>query len=102
MSKNRVLNVSVTGASNIILGFNGLNYLGLILGYVIGHTITAVILLKKFLESNSKLNKMKVLAVFLKYKNYPKYDLPASSMNTISQQGPNLLLIPLFGSVYAG
>lgn len=102
MSKNRVLNASLSGGSNIALGFTGLNSLGLIIGYFIGQLITTLILLKKFLKSSSSYNKLRILAVYKKYKNYPKHDLPASSMNTMAQQGPNLLLTPLFGAVNAG
>ena len=102
MSKNRVLNSTLSGGSNIALGFTGLNSLGLIIGYFIGQLITTLILLKKFLKSGSSYNKLRILAVYKIYKNYPKYDLPASSMNTMAQQGPNLLLTPLFGSINAG
>lgn len=102
MSKNRILSTSLSGGSNIALGFTGLNSLGLIIGYFIGQLVTTLILLKKFLKSGSTYNKLRILAVYKKYKNYPKHDLPASSMNTVAQQGPNLLLTPLFGAVNAG
>jgi O-antigen/teichoic acid export membrane protein len=102
MSKNRVLNTSLSGGSNIVLGFSGFNSLGLIAGYFVGQLITTLILLKKFLKSDSNYNKLRILVIYKKYKNYPKYDLPASSMNTMAQQGPNLLLTPLFGAINAG
>ena len=62
MSKNRVLNSTLSGGSNIALGFTGLNSLGLIIGYFIGQLITTLILLKKFLKSGSSYNKLRILA----------------------------------------
>uniref|UniRef100_UPI0040487909 lipopolysaccharide biosynthesis protein n=1 Tax=Algoriphagus sp. TaxID=1872435 RepID=UPI0040487909 len=102
MSKNRILSTSLSGGTNVALGFTGLNSFGLIIGYFIGQLITSSILLKKFLNSDSSFNKLRILAVYKKYKNYPKHDLPASVMNTMAQQGPNLFLTPFFGAVNAG
>jgi O-antigen/teichoic acid export membrane protein len=102
MSKNRVLNASLSGGANIVFGFIGWSTLGLIVGSFTGQLITTFLLLKKFLTSGTKYNNLRILVVYKIYKNYPKHDLPASSMNTMAQQGPNLLLTPLFGSLNAG
>ena len=79
----------------------GLN--GLIIGQISGFVIIAIFWSYKngIKLDFYKINK-KVIKILLKYKDFPKFVMPNSFLNTLSGNLPNLLIIVLFSKEYAG
>ena len=102
MSRNRVLNASLTGVGNISMAYFRFGSLGLILGNTIGQVISSLILLLKFFRGGIKIELSRIIATLRFYLNFPKFDLPAALFNVASQQLPNVILVPLFGVANAG
>lgn len=102
MGQNRVLQAGITAGANLGFGAMRFGAAGLILGQVLGLAITTLLLALRFFPLMPRTKKTHALALLRRYRAYPKYDLPASSMNVMAQQAPNLLLTPLFGSLSAG
>lgn len=102
MGRNRVLQASLAASGNLGFGVMGYGVSGLILGQFIAQVATTWLLLKRFLAHSAGIDKLRMMALFKRHVDYPKYDLPASSMNVLAQQAPNLLFTPLFGAVAAG
>lgn len=102
MGGNRVLQSGIAACGNLGFGLFRFGVAGLILGHFIGLLITTLLLFGRFLPQHAKANRLRMLALYRRYREYPTYDLPASSMNVMAQQGPNLLLTPLFGALSAG
>lgn len=87
-------------------GLSGLGALGLIVGQLIGQTV-GVLRLTKGVALRSLLNKsdaslLRTKALIKRYKRFPKYDVPASALNTMSNQLPPILLATLFNPAVAG
>jgi len=97
-----IANVSV----QLTAAFVGLGALGLIVGQLVGQTAGALRLSRGVeLRSIFKMPRTFILrtkVLVKQYKNFPKYDVPASAFNTMSAQLPNILLATLFSPVVAG
>lgn len=102
MGRNRVMQAGITAGANLGLGTMRLGVAGLILGHALGLAVTTALLARQFWPSMPGTTKVQILALLRRYRAYPSYDLPASSMNVIAQQAPNFLLTPLFGALAAG
>jgi O-antigen/teichoic acid export membrane protein len=97
------VNGSVTVAvSNLSFGFNSSGFYGLIISQFFGQIIGIVNIWPKGFFTFKSYSKIKIYALAKKYKNYPIVDIPASLLNSLSQYGPHLLFLPLFGAATAG
>lgn len=102
MGGNRVLQAGITAGANVGFGAMRFGAAGLILGQVLGLSITTFLLALRFFPLMPRTKQTHAIALLRRYQAYLKYDLPASSMNVMAQQAPNLLLTPLFGALSAG
>ncbi len=78
---------------------------GLILGQIFAQFFANIKLLRNIIKDKvllSCISILKVIAVFKRYKNFPKYYMPHSLLNTISASLPIYFFTPLFGSKIVG
>lgn len=106
LAKNRVVQSSSTGGSQLLFGFQGLSGIGLLFGSLIGQSLTVIGLFIKIVREESKnlfsfdLKNMK--KNFVKFIDFPKYELPSNLLNVGSTHAPNVLFAALFSSNYSG
>lgn len=96
--------------SNVLIqvsgGLVGLGTLGLLLGQVAGHAVGVVSLsrgltLNVFLLIKSA-NRPRIGVLLKEYSRFPKYDVPASFINVVSNELPQLMFAVLFSPAVAG
>lgn len=95
IAKSKVIQNFSLGFITILLGKIGLNFLGLLLGSLIGQLISLTYLLNSKCYRNLKINKLKIIALAKKYSDLPKFDLIASLSGMASHQ-----LLPVLFSIY--
>jgi len=99
MSIQRLIKSTVESIVSIFFAILFKNSLGLIWGFVIGYTCSNLVMIiinyKKFKEE--KYSKVILKTVSKKYINFPRYTLPHTILNTLSDQIP-IYFIPLFFS----
>ncbi|MGY0217559.1 lipopolysaccharide biosynthesis protein [Endozoicomonadaceae bacterium StTr2] len=96
--------------SNIIfqlsLGFYSYGSFGLIISHTVGQSAGTLSLLhnKKIIDfiQRKKFSLKRSKHLLFRYRNFPKYDVPAALIDTLSAQLPNILLVFLFGPAVAG
>ncbi|WP_036773004.1 lipopolysaccharide biosynthesis protein [Photorhabdus australis] len=88
----------------IIGGIASLGASSLILGQILGQSLGVLFLGKKsqyrFITSKNEFKKIKLLAK--KYYKFPVYDFPAASINTFSNELPQLFIMFTYGLKSAG
>ena len=90
----------------VVAGFMSLGFLGLIVGHLLGQAVGILRLamgtgiLKKSHFSRLAILRSRILA--RKYIRFPLYDVPASAVDTMSAQLPQVLLAFLFNPIVAG
>lgn len=100
----------VQGCANVgvqlAAGLAGLGALGLILGQLIGQTAGAARLAKgvglRSCLSGTDFSSRRYLVLLKQHQRFPKYDVPAATVDVMSTQLPNILLAALFSPVIAG
>ncbi len=96
----------MTNASFMIFGYFNLMRSGLIIGTIIGQLLEIIFLVIFILLSNKSLFKFisynQVKAMFYRYKDFPKYSLPAEMLNSLTVQSPVLLLSSFFNPFIVG
>ncbi|WP_417448371.1 lipopolysaccharide biosynthesis protein [Idiomarina abyssalis] len=90
--------------AQIIGGLVGIGAVGLIGGQVIGQSAGITRLWKGLSLKKLRLEASKThsIALFSRYRNFPKYDAPAAAVNAVSSQLPNVAMALVFGPVAAG
>lgn len=88
------------------VGLSGSGALGLIAGQLVGQAVGVFRLSKdvalfSFLKKN-KASFLRFKALVKRYNRFPKYDAPASAIDTMSTQLPNVLLAAFFNPTVAG
>ncbi|KAA1174705.1 oligosaccharide flippase family protein [Marinobacter salinexigens] len=88
----------------ILGGVSGLGAFGLILGQILGQSAGITRLAKglSLNELREGFNKLRSMALFTRYSNFPRYDAPAAAVNVLSAQLPNVAMALLFGPAAAG
>lgn len=96
--------------SNIVVqlagGFAGIGALGLLLGQIVGQAVgvgrlSRGLAISDFLFKNKNdFSRKRVL--FRRYSRFPKYDVPAAFINTLSNELPPLMFTALFNPAVAG
>jgi len=83
-----------------------INPLGLILGSLIGHFFAVLSLIRSIIKfnyfKNFSIDKKQIKYLLKKYIKFPKFEAPATLLNSFALQSPNLLLPALFGATFAG
>lgn len=103
---SRVVQSGSTASANLGMGFAGVGSSGLIVGQVLGQSISTTILGKLIWnEDKNKLNEIKNLKIFAmarRYIKFPKYDILASMSNISAHQITHILFNSIFNSTIAG
>jgi O-antigen/teichoic acid export membrane protein len=106
LAKSRVIQTSTTSTINLGAGFaNNGGVGGLIIGNILGRVLTNVYFIYLFITNKTdehKYNKVKMLALAKRYKNFPKYDILASFFNISSNQSTHIFFNVFFGAVTSG
>lgn len=106
LAKNRVIQSTSTGGSQLLFGFQGLSGIGLLFGSLIGQLVTVIGLFIKILKEESKnlfsFNWKNMKINFVKFGDFPKYELPSNLLNVGATHAPNVLFTALFSSNYSG
>lgn len=102
----RVLQSSANSGFSLIFGFLKYSHWGLIVSTIISQIVSALYLLKKtasvFSRTGSSESKTEILSVAKKYKEFPKFNLPAAMLDTISVNSIILILNYFFTETVTG
>lgn len=106
LSTNRVLHSGSVASFQLGMGCSGLGASGLIAGGVLGQSLATANLVNKIRKEDkqffSSLKNIKQLALFKRYKNFPKFDVPSAVLNVGAAQIPNVLFSVLYAPMFAG
>lgn len=106
LSASRVSQSSFMIGAQIGLGFTLFKYLGLIIGEISGRVFAASILAYKTLKDDFKLIKSiksnTIIKQFKRYRNFPKYSMPADLVNVTTNQIPIFVFGRFFTSQILG
>jgi O-antigen/teichoic acid export membrane protein len=106
LATSRVVQSSTTASANLGMGFCGLGSSGLIVGQVLGQSISATILGKLIWNEDKEkcryIKISKILALANRYIRFPRYDIFASILNVSSHKITHVLFNSLFNSTVAG
>jgi O-antigen/teichoic acid export membrane protein len=94
----------VAAIIQLLLGFVKLGAVGLITGQMISHFIANLKLLKNIYQGNISVTFTKKQLFFLanRYKNFPKFSMPATLANTLSKHLFNILISTFFSITTLG
>jgi len=84
----------------LTIGFLKSGVVGLISGQIISQFFANMRLLKNIIHDKNllqKINKVKIIALAKKYKNFPKFQAPHAMLNTFSSNLPIYMFTPFFG-----
>jgi O-antigen/teichoic acid export membrane protein len=100
-----ILRSIVLSIVQLSLGFIKQGATGLITGEIISRMVSNTRLLKKILKDKllvSKISKIKMLSLAKRYNDFPKYNLPSTLSDTITQQLPFLIIPNMFSLSISG
>jgi len=106
LAKNRVMQSSLTGATQLGFGFSIVGGIGLLMGSLIGQSFTLLTLINKISTEKRefflhfKLGSLSKLA--RRFKSFPLFDVPTSLLNVGALHAPNILFPIYFSPAYAG
>ena len=94
IAQSRVLQSSLTGISNIAMGLAKFNYIGMIIGSIIGQGVATLFLGKITYShiSNVKIYKNKLLALAKKYKKFPLINSLHAFINIFKDNFVNIFI----------
>jgi O-antigen/teichoic acid export membrane protein len=104
ISKNKILETSVTGSFNIGLGLLG-HFFGLIIGRVLGQIFSVISYFRNLRQDNLNIKKFepkKISFVAKRYIKFPKFLIAAHLFNTGASEVPTILVNTFFGSTVLG
>lgn len=105
LAVSRVLQSIATAATNLAMGFVGMRG-GLILGFIVGQIVVAIVLASKLWRDIS--NRLDVISMgeikgqFQRYVNFPKFSVISSFIDSTASQLHVILLSVFFGSSLVG
>lgn len=106
LTTNIMIQAFVLVSVRLICGYLNLTEIGLIISYLIGYSLSYILLifrLKLPVFSIFKEFKISEYILLLKrYSKFPKYSLLADSLSVLATYSPNMLLNKIFGSVVTG
>jgi O-antigen/teichoic acid export membrane protein len=100
----KVVQSSANAAVQLGAGFTGIGAIGLIAGQLVGFVVGTLRLARgaHFLPRLQWSDARRMLALAKRYSRFPKYDVPAAVVDTLSVQLPNIALAALFNPAAAG
>lgn len=107
ISSTRITRSAGGGLAQLMFGFAGAGVIGLIVGQLIGQ-LAALWSIRKRVDAvddaliGRPIWGARETSAAREYKNFPIYDLPQATLNSLSQQVPVLLLTTLVGPTSAG
>lgn len=102
LMKNSIIRFSSAAIISIILGLFGWKTMGYYLGTILGQVLT-LLHMRRFLPKLEKVTGFsKYKETILEYKNFVRYQMPASIAVTLRTELPNLLIGSLFGNTILG
>lgn len=106
LAVSRIIQSSCTGATNIAMGFSGFNSSGLILGGLLGQSVSTSILSRMIIKEgkikSSKINILKMIALAKKYKKFPFINLPNALIDGFRLLGISILIAKFFTTASLG
>jgi len=106
LARSRVVQSGVTGSTNLGMGFAGLGSSGLIIGAVLGQGVATSMLARMIWKEDrhrlKDLNKIKTIALILKYIKFPKYNLPNALIDGFRLSGISILIAKFFTTATLG
>jgi O-antigen/teichoic acid export membrane protein len=103
VSLNRVLQSSSVSSIQIFFGLVLKLKVGLIISDVIGRLISLLYLLRHLYKKDKfTFRKKRAVVLASKYKKFPVYELPASTLNSAALQSPFFIIPIIFGTVTSG
>lgn len=103
---NRILRNGLLTGSNIGFGFVGYGFMGLIFSQIISDAVAAVYYVFAFFRNamnfRFKVSGRDMLVVAKQYKDFPKFTLPSTFVDTFSAQLPILLIASLYSQTLSG
>jgi O-antigen/teichoic acid export membrane protein len=102
LMNNPIINYSVVAIVSIVLGIVGFKKQGYFWGVTLGQIIT-LFHMKRYLPRENFIFKLNVYkAIFVKHKEFIKYQMPTAIIVQLRQQIPNLLIGSFFGDTMLG
>ncbi len=106
LSSSKVTQSIGTSSINLFFGFLNYGVLGLVVGNIVGFFISSYLLYKQVIKENIQIfrniSRLKMMALAKQYIKFPKYDMPASLINTLSRNIIPILLVTFFSPIIAG
>lgn len=104
IAATKITQSSANVVAQTLGGLIGVGAIGLIIGQIIGQSAGITRLWKglSFRKMRGEASKKHSLALLLRYRNFPKYDAPAATLNASSAQLPNVAMAFMFGPAAAG
>ena len=90
----------------VVAGFGGIGAVGLIIGHVLGFTAGSLRLARDVAfrrhSIRSRANRRRAIGLLAGHGRFPKFDVPASLVDYLGVQLPNLALVAIFSPAVAG
>ena len=106
LTTNIVIQALILVFTRISLGYLGYTETGLIISYLVGYSLSYLLLLARLKIPIFRLVKefkIKDYTELIKrYSRFPKFSLPADILSMLANYSPNILLNKIFGSVSTG
>ncbi len=100
VAKSKVIQSSALSVASVTMGYSMLNKIGLISGQMIGQLFASGYLTYKTLTNESfifrRLNKLKIISLAKRYKEFPKIVTLTGLLNTSSVHAPIIILTSIF------
>lgn len=100
-----ILKAIVLAIVQLVIGFIKTGSTGLISGSIISNMFANLRLIRNILKDKiliSKINTVKIIALIKRYKTFPKYNLPSTLADAVTQQLPFLILPKIYGLSISG
>ena len=100
MAKVKISQSTTTSSINVILGSLNFMGIGLVMGQLLGQTISFILFSRNFYQ-NAKdsfvhINRLKIIALAKRYKNFPLLNMPHAFLNTFSTSVVILIISRFF------
>lgn len=106
ISRYRILQSASVIFFQVILGFLDFGGLGLVIGAMLGVLLSLILIISRIIRNEiddiSSITIRVLIDSLFRYSRFPRYSLAANTFNSISYQGPTLLIKYLFSSYSTG
>ncbi|PCD87718.1 lipopolysaccharide biosynthesis protein [Vibrio mediterranei] len=103
MALSRVVQSGSVSASQLGLGYLNLGLWGLLIGHIVGQTLSLLYLVSRGRNNRKEgINVLRIKGTAKKYKKFPKYLILAHTINATSSQSPSILISTLYNTTITG